>query len=221
MTKTDQAFIRAYRRDAARASTPAPTAARTPTAARATRQPAALPVAFQTSVEFVGAEYPTNPAALRSIPIDEAALTDDAIAIVGALPPLAPPKTTPSKLAPTKKKNPPNASREGSIGRGPSRPSSIERRRPHNRQSIGRRSYARGTFPHRLRVRSADEHRRIPLAKRLPRRMATIGGRVPTRGRPRTQAKCLGPAARRHRRTSTGRRLHDDSALSGSRRGWP
>jgi Mrp family chromosome partitioning ATPase len=113
MTNTDQAFIRAYRRDAARAATQAPIAART------ARQPSVLPAAFRTSVEFVGAEYPTSSAALRSIPIDEAVLPDDAVAIVGALPPLASSIKVPSKLAPTKKKNPSNIPREGSIGRRP------------------------------------------------------------------------------------------------------
>jgi Mrp family chromosome partitioning ATPase len=72
MTNTDQAFIKAYRRDAARASTPAPTSSKAfgsrlsavrQILAAASQQPAAEPRAsapWQTSVEFVGPEYLAN-----------------------------------------------------------------------------------------------------------------------------------------------------------------
>jgi Mrp family chromosome partitioning ATPase len=100
MTSTDQAFIRAYRRDAARASTPAPTAPRTK------RQPSAISAAFQTSVEYVGAEYPTDSLALPALPIDQMSLDDRSVTVVGSLPSL------PKKAIPTPRQ-------KGSIGRRP------------------------------------------------------------------------------------------------------
>jgi Mrp family chromosome partitioning ATPase len=82
MTSTDQAFLRAYRRDAARTIAPAPTAA------RVARQESAAPAAWQTSVAFVGAEYAADSAPLglltESPPASEAIFSAAAASIIRA-----------------------------------------------------------------------------------------------------------------------------------------
>jgi Mrp family chromosome partitioning ATPase len=118
MTNTDQAFIRAYRRDGARTSTPAPTTA------RAARQNLAVPAAWQTSVEYVGAEY-RNESAMLALAAEQLPMANEVSAANGnfaigtstieAMPPRAPRGKSP--ISP----------REGSVGR---RPLSTFRNRP-------------------------------------------------------------------------------------------